>query len=92
MGEKYQLVIEDTGKGVVALRLRGLLKVALRRFGFRAVEILPALEAEARERQSHGETAPGKSLPQKIAGASLEGEAREQAARICSTNRQDGRG
>ena len=45
-----------------------------------AVEILPALEAEARERMSAG----GKGT-QRIADPC---EAREQAARICSTNRQ----
>jgi len=82
MGERFTIEIEDTGPpAMTALRLRGLLKVALRRFGFRAVEILPALEA--RERMSAG----GKGnqivddLPQ----------APEQAARICSTNRQYGR-
>jgi len=40
VGERYQLVIEDTGpSAMVALRLRSALKVLLRRFGFRCVSI-----------------------------------------------------
>ena len=55
-----------------------------------ALDILPRLEIEARERQAHGQTAPGKTLPQLIAEASPEDhrEAREVAAEMTNTNRQ----
>jgi len=52
-----------------------------------SVEMLPMLEAEARARQAHGQTAPGRTLPQIIAEA-FKGEARAQAAKITRTNRQ----
>ena len=51
-----------------------------------ALDVLPLLEEEARKRQAHGQTAPGKTLPQNLAEAS--GEAREQAAILLNTNRQ----
>jgi hypothetical protein len=54
-----------------------------------AVELLPYLEEEAKERQrQHGQTAPGRNrrtLPEKIPGV-FEGDAREHAARLCGTN------
>jgi N6-adenosine-specific RNA methylase IME4 len=55
-----------------------------------AVDILPMLEEEAKERQQlHGNTAPGRqsTLPQKFAEVNG-GEAREQAAALLGTNRQ----
>ena len=52
-----------------------------------AVEVLPWLEKEAKQRKAHGKTGPGRTLPQKIADAS-KGEAREQAAKSFGTNRQ----
>jgi hypothetical protein len=58
-----------------------------------AAEMLPLLEAEAKERQRrHGGTAPGRragqgeSLPQLSAG--VKGEARQVAAEVAGTNRQ----
>jgi len=53
-----------------------------------AVEMLPILEQEAKDRQrEHGKTAPGKkSLSQKI--DEVKGKASEQAAAITGTNRQ----
>jgi hypothetical protein len=54
-----------------------------------AVELLPELEKEAKQRQrAHGSTAPGKSkesLTQKVGGV-FNGEACEEAATICGTN------
>jgi N6-adenosine-specific RNA methylase IME4 len=51
-----------------------------------ALDVLPLLEEEARERQGHGQTAPGKTLSQRIDQAS--GRAAEQAAALLNTNRQ----
>lgn len=55
-----------------------------------ALSVLPQLEAEARKRQAHGQTAPGKTLTQKIAEASEgeAGEAVERAAEMFHTNKQ----
>jgi N6-adenosine-specific RNA methylase IME4 len=50
-----------------------------------AVDMLPMLEAEARERQAHGQTAPGKTLTEKFQQASS-GMAAAQAAEIVGTN------
>jgi hypothetical protein len=54
-----------------------------------ALELLPLLSEEAKERQrEHGQTAPGRTsttLPEKIPGV-FSGEAREQAARLCGAN------
>lgn len=50
-----------------------------------ATEFLPMLEVEAKRRKGHGATAPGKTLPQRIAGAK---ESREAAAELVGTNRQ----
>lgn len=52
-----------------------------------ALDILPMLEVEAKERKAHGLTAPGKTLTQKIAEAS-EGESTQQAAELLGTNKQ----
>jgi hypothetical protein len=46
-----------------------------------AVEILPLLEEEARKRQGHGLTAPGKTLREKILQWK-KGKSRDQAAEI----------
>jgi len=56
-----------------------------------AVETLPLLEEEAKQRQrEHGGTAPGRkrTLTQKIAEVKGSGEARQQAASLFGTNRQ----
>jgi ParB family chromosome partitioning protein len=45
-----------------------------------AANMLPEYEAEARERQAHGMTAPGKTLPEKIPEAIDTGDARDKAA------------
>jgi len=45
----------------------------------------PLFAAEARKRQAHGQTAPGKSLTAKLPEAS-KGEAREKAAKAAGTN------
>src|SRR5262249_16862137 len=54
-----------------------------------AVELMPLLQEEAKERQrEHGGTAPGrgkKSPPENSPGV-FQGEAREHAAHICGTN------
>lgn len=50
-----------------------------------AVDVLPMLEEEARERQAHGQTAPGKTVPEIIPEAS-KGEARDHAAEMFNTN------
>lgn len=57
------------------------------------VEAEKMLAREAKKRQAHGGTAPGKTLPQKIAEGEKsakreEGEARSQAAKLVGTNRQ----
>ena len=52
-----------------------------------ATDVLPMLEVEARERQGHGQTAPGKTLSQRIDEA-FDGRATEQAAALFQTNRQ----
>jgi hypothetical protein len=52
-----------------------------------ALDILPMLEAEAKERQRiHGDTAPGRGLTlvQKVAPV-IEGKARDHAARLTGT-------
>jgi len=73
--------------------------MAGRMFGTR--KPLPFYEAEAKKRQAHGQTAPGRTLTQKNAEASekidtqkiaeridiISGEAREKAARDFGTNR-----
>lgn len=46
-----------------------------------AVEMLPMFEAEAKARQAHGQTAPGKTLVEKLPPAS-EGKARDQVGKI----------
>ena len=46
-----------------------------------ALDLMPILEKEARARQAHGGTAPGKTLKGKIPGA-LSGQARDQAAKV----------
>ncbi len=54
-----------------------------------AVELLPLLEAEAKDRQRlHGGTTRGRggSLPERIPGVMSEGEAREHAACLCGVN------
>lgn len=53
-----------------------------------APDLIEELEREARARQSHGQTAPGKTLPQTIAEASEPVEVREQLAKMFDTNRQ----
>ena len=51
-----------------------------------ALGVLPMLETEAKERQAHGQTAPGRSLSQIIDGAIGIGKATEQAAQLFQTN------
>ena len=52
-----------------------------------AVELLPHLEAEARERQAHGQTAPGATLKEKLPEAFADsGQARDHAAKLVGTN------
>lgn len=48
-----------------------------------AVKMLPMLEAEAKERQGHGMTAPGKTLDQKIGEASAD-ERKPQSAKVAA--------
>lgn len=50
-----------------------------------ALDILPMLEDEARERQGHGKTAPGKTLVEIIPEA-LSGNSRDHAAAVVGTN------
>lgn len=50
-----------------------------------AVDLLPELEAEAKARQAHGSTAPGKTLVEKVPQAS-EGKARDRAAELVQVN------
>ena len=49
-----------------------------------AVGMLPLLEAEAKERQAHGQTSPGRTLREKIPQAT--GRASEKAAALVGTN------
>lgn len=52
-----------------------------------ALDLLPHFEAEAKKRQAHGQTAPGKTLPERIPEPSVwTGEAREQAADAVGVN------
>lgn len=50
-----------------------------------AVDLLPELEAEAKERQAHGSTAPGKALVEKVPQAS-QPKARDRAAELVQVN------
>ena len=47
-----------------------------------STDVLPMLEAEARQRQAHGQTAPGRTLPQFVAEAVEPGEARDTAGGV----------
>ena len=51
-------------------------------------EIEPYLEEEARKRQAHGQTAPGRTLAEKIPQPFRKPQARDKAAEIAGTNRQ----